>query len=188
MRLWQSGEFAKRAPPPRLVVFGSFPGHAYRCAGKAAWDVDGPHYRLGPRGPEFVGPHRASVAIARFHWLLKRAGLMETHVAALLSARFGEPDVDDGRLCIALVKEIAGLATSKGAEFVVLDWRGRDDSAVAVAMSDALRVVSVLEVRSRFDVDDPRYQIPHDGHPSAAAVDLLVRELAQRYGPILTTP
>jgi hypothetical protein len=33
--LWQSGELAKRAPSPRLVVFGSFPGHARRCAGKA---------------------------------------------------------------------------------------------------------------------------------------------------------
>jgi hypothetical protein len=104
----------------------------------------------------------------------------------MLSARFGEADADDGRLCIGLVKALADLSAADGAELVVVDWRGPDDDAIAAAMSDALRFAPVVEARSLFALDDPRYRFPHDGHPTAAALDLVAAELAKRYGPMLT--
>lgn len=184
LRLWDSGELEKRAPKPSLVVFGSFPGHAQRCAGKAYWDFDGPHYQVNGVEPVLQGAHRSVIGVARLHWLLTRMGIIDTRSAQLLSAVLSQPTPADGEQCVALVKMLAQRSQSIGAEFVVLDWRSKESNpAIADAMTAALKTVApVLEVQSLFDPADPQYQITHDGHPNAAALNQLAQALAHRYG------
>lgn len=183
LRLWDSGELEKQAPKPALVVFGSFPGHAQRCAGKAYWDFDGPHYQTGSDAPVLQGAHRDVSGVAKLHWLLTRMGIIDTRTAQLLSAVVAQPSPADGEQCVGLIKELARRSQSLGAEFIVVDWRSRESNpAIADAMTQALKPVApVLEVQSLFDPADPQYQITHDGHPNAQALDQLAKALSDRY-------
>lgn len=193
-----------------LVIYRMIGDHAARASGRYAWDRHGPCYQRRADGSlEAQGPF--SRCRRRWGWLSATNNVLETlsqsrepftrDLAASLDRAINEPR--DHARQLALVLGMKRQAEARGARFLVLnetlspakvpDGSGRyscerpTGPGSAQAVGDRLRRlgVAVLDTGAVLDLARCRrgaWATPGDGHPSAAANQVLAQALARRLG------
>ena len=162
--------------PAAAVYYAAF--DLNRAAGRAFWDVAGPHYEIGSDGePVFRGPFSADRRL-RAIGLLNRSYLLREIIRTRLG---GEDDV---RLYVALIERTAHLFRERhGGPFLAVLWGERRYRSYADA-AERLRargidVKTIQEIVPDFETLRPELELL-DGHPSREGHARVAADLADR--------
>ena len=175
--------------PVRAAVYVALPSHVDRAAGRAWWDPVGPKYLLDSQGiARYAGPFMSvpEPLVPMFYQLLQRIetgpSLLAGRVVDLvLSAR-----ADDLPLRIrtftGIVARAAQLLKERyRAKLSILYWDDRSALSEAILTSLAASNFQTIKVSEIIPLGRREaYQIPKDWHPTAAANELLAKELSKR--------
>ncbi len=175
--------------PVRAAVYVALPSHVDRAAGRAWWDPVGPKYLLDSQGiARYAGPFMRvpEPLVPMFYQLLQRIetgpSLLAGRVVDLvLGAR-----ADDLPLRIrtftGIVARAAQLLKQRyRAKLSILYWDDRSALSEAILTSLAASNFQTIKVSEIIPLGRREaYQIPKDWHPTAAANELLAKELSKR--------
>ena len=166
---------------PTHVIYSAIRDHVARVSALNTWGFHDPRYRLEPDGSvRYDGhfddeqPARASRFREALRWQSGKSALYRW-----ITARQRRPTEQDMRLFIGIVSQARRLVESAypGCVFEILFWEKRiqsNDAASALRKAGfAPRIVE--SILPSYHQDSASYRIPHDGHPTAKANDLLAR-------------
>lgn len=184
--------------PPRLAVHLAIPGHPQRVSGDEPWSVGFPRYELsgegevtrrGNFGERYTPPER-SAAERLLRTTLRRSALLR-RIRGTPAPREETPLADQIELWAAVVERSAEVLRERhpGLSFLVLFWdhsapgdpRWERQEAMLAALEERELEVVRLSTWLADLAGDPRWRIPHDHHPSAAAAAAIAEELAARW-------
>lgn len=181
LRLLETGRLGGVGPPVKHVIYQAIPHHVLRAVGRAAWDLDGPSYRISGDSIRFAGPFHGSAGIRALK-ILRRSDL-----GRLLDQRYRDMDPSDAEIDLyaRIVEKAAALAEKKlGARFSILFW---DDDGNRTTkrifdrlVSTGLPVIRTTSFLTRRELDSLRF--PHDNHPMPEAFRRLAAGLAAYFG------
>lgn len=189
LRAVEIGQFDDAiAEPVVAAVYVGRPSHVFRLAGRSWWDPFGPSYVLKPNGTVvYEGPfvEMPERWIAAYYTLLKivevaRRSVVVDQTFALFSRADLDTASEDIDLYAAVLSRAAELLEERyGAKLYVLFWDGDEarSSRILQKLADSglphRRVSSYL---SRTQLTE--YRVPQDGHPTAAANEIMAVGLA----------
>lgn len=166
---------------PAYGIYQLLPAHIERSAGPASWDSWGPRYHVDDRGRvTFQGSFAetrqqpANSLLDRLSSLAGKSKIAQ-RVAPVIGAR------RETRLFLAIVGAARDRFESSypGSEFHVLFWdTGRRAPELHAALLERGHRVHLVSTVLPQDGRPPDFwKIPGDGHPSAAAYDVIARYL-----------
>jgi hypothetical protein len=164
---------------PTHVIYSAIPDHVGRVSALNTWGFHDPRYRLQPDGSvRYDGhfddekPARPSRFQQEVRWQAGKSALYRW-----ITVRQRRATEQDMRLFIGIVSQARRLVelTYPGSVFEILLWEKRiqaNNAASALqAAGFAPRIVE--SVLPSYHEDSASYRIPHDGHPTTKANDLL---------------
>lgn len=175
-----------------VALYTAHPTHIDRANGRSAWDQQGPKYELTDGTLQYRGP------FSQTPWLLDKL-LSHSKLASAVRGRLGALATDETRdreTFLAIVRESGRLVqTNYGAQFYVLLWdvgptlspleRDRARWLKREAPRAGLRLIALSDEAPQ--LGEPRFYIPVDGHPTAAAyaeaARVLTATIARRPAP-----
>jgi hypothetical protein len=168
---------------PEHVVYSLVWDHASRVAGRAGWDPSGPRYVIDNGGVLLAGPFDESQPPPRGWRQMIADGLEKSAIVRRAFPAFGW--ATEVELLAEVVAESSSFVEHSypGARFRVLLWdrHARRDSVLEQALRErGLRVHVMSEVLPELLARPAEFRIPVDGHPNAAAYDLVARFLLDR--------
>jgi len=179
-----------------VAVYEGIPDHARRAGGEAWWDPVGPKYELNETGSvQYQGrftnvPDNYIEVYYRYLQLVKvarRSRVVDWTGNLLFGTRAADPE-ESVRLMMAIVARAAAiLEQDYGAEFMVLFWDDETEESSLILEGLAEREIPTIKVSDFFEVETfgpapsekADYEIPNDGHATAAANRLLAEALMQ---------
>ena len=174
--------------PIGAAIYSAISGHVERTAGNRWWDPVGPKYVLDPAnlvrysGPFMTVPRDWEQLFYRGIQVIEiaRRSLLIDHVAiAVLGAR--DDNLDQKiRTYIGIVKRISQILRTKfDAELYILFWDKHTQVSELVLKELRATGIRTVLVSDYIPVNDREsFAIPNDGHPNAAANELLAGGLA----------
>jgi hypothetical protein len=186
----ERGELAGSPPcEPTHIIYAALPHHVLRAAGKTAFSVFGPRYRLGPDGgPQYVGTTpRAAVGASRRGWRAQVAEqLAKSRIRGVVAERMQATE-GDVELYFAIVREAFRRFASRWpkAERHVISWDIHPFYSNGVArFHEGLKTVdatvhSIDDILPGYTKDPGKYALDRaDMHPNARAHEMVATYLA----------
>jgi hypothetical protein len=189
LRALEIGQFVDAvAEPVVAAIYVGGPSHVFRLAGRSWWDPFGPSYVLKPdgdvvyEGPFVEIPERWTGA---YYTLLKmveaaRRSVVIDQTLDLFSKAGPDTAFEDIDLYVGVLSRASELLDQRyGARLYVLFWD--DDGALSGRIlkklaDSSLPYRSVSSYLSK--TQRTEYRIPRDGHPTAAANEIIANGLA----------
>ncbi|MDH3689553.1 MAG: hypothetical protein OEU36_08760 [Gammaproteobacteria bacterium] len=179
-----------------VAVYEGIPDHARRAIGEAWWDPVGPEYELNETGSVQYRGRFTDVSddyiqvYYRYLQLVKvarRSRVVDWTGNLLFGTKAKDPE-ESVRLMMAIVDKAAAiLEQDYGAEFMVLFWDDETEESSLILEGLAEKEIPTIKVSDLFEVkafgpapsEQADYEIPNDGHATAAANRLLAEALMQ---------
>lgn len=176
----------------RAAVYVALPGHANRAAGEVWWDPVGPKYeldasgRLQYRGRFTEVPNAVSGVFYRYLQLIqvaRRSRVMDRAINLVAGAESANPAANAELMAQIVSRSAAILDEQYHAKLTVLFWDDDSELSSLVLAALAEKGIHVLKVSEVIPLSERhRYEISQDGHPNAAANELLAEYLIRSLG------
>jgi hypothetical protein len=187
LRRLETNRLAGVDSPVKHVVYPALWEHVRRAAGRAVWDLHGPHYELAGDSIVYTGPHH-NERFAKWVRLLEKSDFARFFLHRLY-LNFDASDEDIERYARILERSAKLARDNLGAEFTVVFWD--DDSDVAQRVLARLEPAGLDVVRVSSIIPRAEWEglgIPLDGHPTPAAYEQLAGGLLRHFRIGHSTP
>jgi hypothetical protein len=181
LRILETDRLKDLPRPVKHVVYQGLWEHVRRSAGRAVWDLRGPHYEMDGDSVSYAGPHHGTKFI-RTTSMLRRSAAAEFFLERLYF-NFDTSD-DDIELYARIVERAAALTREKlGAELTVLFWDEDNETARRVLARLARSGIPVVRVSALLPREEWKaLEIPLDPHPRPEAYRRIADGLAGHFG------
>lgn len=186
LRMLETGRLGGASRPVKHVIYQAIPHHVTRAAGRTAWDLDGPSYRISGDSVRFAGPFHGSAGIRALKIV------RSSDLGRILDRRYRRrlPSDAEIELYARIVEKAAALSQEKlGAPFTILFWDDDGDRTpkriINRLVSTGIPVVRATSFLTRRELDS--LQIAHDRHPTPEVYRRLAAGLAAHFGETPTS-